>query len=74
MKSRDKHHYNTGSKDFDSNEGERRCLSRNNTGTRSPSLDFNPNAEMVSRDAALDYLASILVEIFLNMEHDRKSN
>lgn len=68
MKSRDKHHYNTGLKDFDSNEGERRCLSRNNTGTRSPSLDFTPFNESGSDEDATEHLASILVGLFLYLE------
>jgi len=53
----------------ESKEGERGLLSSNKANVRSPSLGFNPNKEFVSEDDALDYLASILVEIFLSLEN-----
>jgi hypothetical protein len=59
-------------KGLDSKEGERRRLCSNSVDTRSPSLGFNPNNEYVSEDAALDYLASIFVEIYLYNEYANK--
>ena len=52
-------------KNVETNEGERGLLYSNKAIVRSPSLAFNPNKEYVSEDIALDYLASILVEIYL---------
>jgi hypothetical protein len=56
----------------ESNEGERGLLCSNKALVRSPSLDFNPNKDFVSEDVALDYLASILVEIYLHTKHATK--
>jgi hypothetical protein len=56
----------------ESKEGERGPLSRNKANVRSPSLGFNPNSEFVSEDVAISYLASVLVEIFMHMEHADK--
>lgn len=47
----------------ESNEGERRLLSCNKANTRSPSLEFIHEED---EDAALDYLASILVQAFFD--------
>jgi hypothetical protein len=69
MRVPDKHFNTASAKGLDSKEGERKCLSGDITGTRSPSLDFNPNNKYVSTDAALDYLAEILVEIYLASQH-----
>ena len=59
-----------GSKNIGSNveskEGERGLLCSNKAIVRSPSLAFNPNKEYVTEDIALDYLAGILVEIYLH--------
>ena len=46
-------------------EGERRLLSSNKATTRSPSLDFISNAPYVTEEMQLDYLAHLLVAIFL---------
>ena len=46
--------------------GKRRPLCSNKTDVRFPALGFNSNNEYVSEDIALDYLASVLVEIFLH--------
>lgn len=59
----------------ESKSGERWPLSSNKADVRSPDLVFNPNSEFVSEDVAIDYLASILVEIVLhiqNVEHKQK--
>ena len=54
----------------ESEEGGRGPLYSNKANVRSPSLGFNTNTGFVSEDDALDYLASILVEIQLwNAEH-----
>jgi hypothetical protein len=45
-------------------EGQRELLCSNKFSNRCPSFGINPN--QVSEDIALDYLASILVEAFLN--------
>ncbi|MBW7914669.1 MAG: hypothetical protein H3C54_13445 [Taibaiella sp.] len=59
----------------ESKEGERRYLSCNKAGTRSPSLGFNPNDPSVTKDMALDYLASILVEAyFAQKAHEREQH
>jgi len=58
-----------GAKGLESKEGERRRLPSSSVDTRSPSLEFNPNNEFISEDAALDYLAEILVEIHLHNQH-----
>lgn len=49
--------------------GERRSLSSNEADVRSPDLEFNSNREIISEDVAIDYLASILVEIVLHTYH-----
>jgi hypothetical protein len=53
----------------DFKEGERRRLCSNSVEGRSPSLDFNPNDPIVSDNMLIDYLASILVEGFLEQEN-----
>lgn len=67
----DKRFNSTGTKGLKPKEGARRRLSGDIAGTRAPSLEFNPNSELVSREAALDYLAEILVEIYLYNQHER---
>ena len=52
----------------ESKEEQRRLLCSNKSVSRCSSLAFNPNQNYVSEDIALDYLASILVEIFLYTE------
>lgn len=49
-----------------SKEGQRGLLCCNKVSNRCPSLGFNN--QFTSEDAALDYLAGILVEAFLNQE------
>lgn len=47
-------------------EGERSLLCSNESGTRSPSLDFlDTSSDDVSEDMLLDYLAHIISEIYL---------
>lgn len=72
MKALNKRQINTGKKGLESKEGERRRLFSDNAGNCSPFLEFNPNSEYVSEDAAVDYLASILVEIYLHNEYGNK--
>jgi len=50
----------------ESKEGERGPLCSNKANVRSPFLGFNTNNEFISEDTELDYLASILVEIYLS--------
>jgi len=69
MVARHKRLYNIDKKGLEFKEDKRRRLCRNNVGTRLSSLEFNPNSEFVSEDAALDYLASILVEIYLHNDY-----
>jgi hypothetical protein len=49
-------------------EGERRRLNCISVSTRSPSLDIIPNAPFVTEEMQLDYLAKILVDIFLEQK------
>lgn len=51
-------------KNFVSEEGQRNLLCRNKKSLRCPSFDINPNT--VPEKIALDYLASILVEMYLD--------
>lgn len=69
MNKLDRRFNNAGAKCLESKEGERRRLSSNTASTRSPSLEFNPNNEFISEETALDYLAEILVEIFIHNQH-----
>ena len=55
-------------------EGQRRLLSGDKVLNRCPSLDFNPNHESVSDEIALDYLASILAEIFLALHNENDTS
>jgi len=73
MKELGKRLIGTGTKGLEFKEGARRRLSSNSVGTCAPSLKFNPNNEPVSTDAEIDYLAQILVEIYLESEHVDKT-
>lgn len=55
--------------DVESKEGERKPLSCNKANVRSPSLDFNPNSAFMTEKMQLDYLAEILVDIFLEQRN-----
>jgi hypothetical protein len=55
-----------------SKEGEQRLLYCNKVSS-SPSLDFNPNTAFVTEDIAMDYLAEILVQIYLNDKRNQLS-
>lgn len=58
--------------EVESNEGERRLLSCNKANTRSPSLEYLSEED---EDAAMDYLASILVQAFFDYkEHVHHTN
>jgi len=60
---------------FEPKEGQRRLLSGDKVLNRCPSLDFNPNDPLISKEMALDYLSSILVRIFLaQQKHEQKSS
>jgi hypothetical protein len=65
MNALDKRQSGISAKGLETKEGARRRLSSNGADTRVPSLGFNPNHRFVSTDAALDYLAEILVGISL---------
>lgn len=65
MSKRHIHQARTGSYNLLPKDGEQRRMCRNNAGTCSPSLGFE--SEPIAReDAELRYLASILVDIFLD--------
>lgn len=64
MKKLHKEHLNTDH--FEPKEGQRRSLCSNNTGMRCPSLGNYPNPNEMSEDVALDYIARILVDIFIS--------
>lgn len=52
------------------NEGERTLLSSNESGMRSPSLDFlDTSADSVTEEMILDYLARIISDIYLQETH-----
>ena len=57
-----------------SKEGEHELLRSSKVDSRSPSLGFNSNDPILSDELLIDYLASILVEAFLEQEMygDRK--
>ena len=68
MRSLHKCQKDTDDKGLESKEGERRRLCSNNVSSRSPSLEFISNAPFVTEEMQLDYLASILVAIFLEQK------
>jgi len=51
-------------------EGERGLLPSSITSVRSPSLGFISNSPLVSEEMQLDYLASILVAIYLEQKQN----
>ena len=53
-------------------EGQRDLACSNKKSLRCPSFGINSNE--VAEDAALDYLASILVEAFLDQEHEHNQS
>jgi hypothetical protein len=53
--------------------GQRGRLCSNNVGIRCPALDFEPNGELVTNEMLVDYLASILVEGFLELIKDERN-
>ena len=55
----------TGTNKLLPKEGEQRRMCRNNAGTCSPFLGFQPGSD-ATEDEALEYLASIAVEIYLH--------
>lgn len=54
--------------EIESKEEQRNLLSSNNGVHRCSSLGFNPNSDLISEEVALDYLAGILVRIFLSQQ------
>ncbi len=71
MKKLHKGFKNNGST-VESKEGERRPLCSNKAIVRSPSLEFRSNSPLVTEKMQLDYLASLIVDIFL--EQKRNAN
>jgi len=71
MKKLHKGSKNNGST-VETKSGERGLLCSNKAIVRSPDLGFNSNAEYASEDVALDYLASILVEAYLNIQNAKR--
>ena len=67
MSELDKGLKNVGKK-VESKEGDRGPLSSNKANVRSPSLEFISNSPLVSTEMKLDYLARILVAIFLEQK------
>lgn len=66
---------NTTEKNVEPNEGERTLLSRNKGGTRSPSLDFlDTSADNVTENMILDYLASIISDIYMHETYGNKES
>jgi len=68
-----KEYLNITNQKVESKEGQRTFLSSDKSDDRCPSLGFN--SELMSEDIALDYLASILVDIFLESkknEHNKQ--
>ncbi len=72
MNELDRHQLNTGKKGLESKKGERRCLSSNDAGNRSPFLEFKSNSPFVTEEMQLDYLASLIVAIFLGQKRHGK--
>ena len=70
MKRPDKRSIHTGEKSLKPKEGAWERLSGDTARTHAPSLVFNPNSQYISEDAAIDYLAQILVEIYLDEQND----
>lgn len=58
-------------KNFEPKDGQRELLRSSKDLTRCPSFGLNNNS---SESVALDYLASVLVEIFLDLEEDERNN
>ena len=72
MKRLHKGSQNIGTK-VESKKGARGPLCSNKANVRAPFLDFIPNAPFVSEKMQLDYLADILVRIFLERKkHERQ--
>lgn len=69
------HRYDNGSDtiNIEPKKGQRKkYLCSNSAEPRCPSLGFNPNSPLVSEDIALEYLASILVEIYLEQQKNNE--
>jgi hypothetical protein len=63
-----RHNSSKSDKDFIPEEGQRDLLCRNKKSLRCPSLGINPNE--ATEDMLLDYLASILVKIYLRQKEN----
>ncbi len=50
------------------NTGVRGPLSSNKAKSRTPVLDFNPKNKYVTNEVAIDYLASLLVKVYIHMQ------
>lgn len=74
MRSQHKCHIDTDNKGLESKKGERRRLCCNNVSSRSPFLEFKSNSPLVTEEMQLDYLASLIVAIFLEQKRYGKFN
>tara|TARA_Y100001954_G_C15321141_1_gene365311 strand:+ start:324 stop:539 length:216 start_codon:yes stop_codon:yes gene_type:complete len=63
------HEHSSSGDKIESKDGQRGCSCSNDTEKRCPSLDFNPQPRFASDSDALDYLANVLVKIFLSHHH-----
>ena len=70
MEGQDKSEKNISEANVESKEGERQLLSCNKANGRSPFLEFISNSPLVTEEMQLDYLASILVAIFLEQKRN----
>ena len=74
IKKLDKRNKITGNQ-VEPNEGERTLLSSNESDQRSPFLGFlDTSSDNVSDDMILDYLASIIADIYLDQTYGNTTN
>jgi len=64
------HKKSVNDNNFVPEEGQRDFLCCNKKSFRCPSLDSYPNTSEMPKEVALDYLAAILVKIFISLEND----
>ena len=67
-------HKHSPDKKIESKEGQRQRLCSNKFGKRCPSLDIDFANDLASESEALDYLANILVRIFLSQRKNAPTN
>lgn len=73
MKKLHKRFTNTGIKGLESKKDERRRLCSNKAGNRSSFLEFKSNSPFVTEEMKIDYLAGIIVDIFLEQKRNAKN-